>query len=154
AHRPEKRVLVDYNQNAWGRTLASVYSVRPKPQATVSTPVTWDEVKRGIEIEDFRIDNVRRRLAKVGDLWSPVLPSSKPRADLTKFLTEAESRARPPPPGDLRSGTLAVDPDPVRPDLNVVLVHRALVREPRVAEAALVDVVQVLLARQQRAAAD
>ena len=38
------RVLVDYNQNAWGRTLASIYSVRPRPRAPVSTPVTWDEI--------------------------------------------------------------------------------------------------------------
>ena len=44
--RPPGRVLVDYNQNAWGRTLASVYSVRPKPRATVSAPVTWAEVER------------------------------------------------------------------------------------------------------------
>src|SRR5512142_1839150 len=47
--RPHGRVLVDYNQNAWGRTLASVYSVRPTPLATVSVPVTWDEVNDGIE---------------------------------------------------------------------------------------------------------
>jgi bifunctional non-homologous end joining protein LigD len=45
AKRPRGRVLVDYNQNAWGRTLASIYSVRPRPRATVSTPVTWDEVR-------------------------------------------------------------------------------------------------------------
>src|ERR1700731_2447673 len=53
AKRPKGRVLVDYNQNAWGRTLASIYSVRPKPRATVSTPVTWKEVERGVRIEDF-----------------------------------------------------------------------------------------------------
>src|SRR5262245_12445375 len=41
AKRPKGRVLVDYNQNAWGRTLASIYSVRPTPSASVSTPVTW-----------------------------------------------------------------------------------------------------------------
>jgi bifunctional non-homologous end joining protein LigD len=87
ARRPDKRVLVDYNQNAWGRTLASVYSVRPKPHAPVSTPVTWDEVERGIEIEDFRLDNVRARLSRVGDLWSPLLPSSKPRADLQRGVS-------------------------------------------------------------------
>ena len=58
AKRPPKHVLVDYNQNAWGRTLASVYSVRPKPNATVSLPLTWEEVERGFQIEDFRIDNV------------------------------------------------------------------------------------------------
>jgi bifunctional non-homologous end joining protein LigD len=73
AKRSPNRILVDYNQNAWGRTLASVYSVRPKPRAPVSAPVTWDEIERGIEIEDFRIDNMRRRLVEVGDLFKPVL---------------------------------------------------------------------------------
>jgi bifunctional non-homologous end joining protein LigD len=73
AHRPRGRVLVDYNQNAWGRTLASVYSTRPSPMAAVSTPVTWAEVEKGIEIEDFRIDNVPARVKKLGDLWKPLL---------------------------------------------------------------------------------
>jgi bifunctional non-homologous end joining protein LigD len=73
ADRPSGRVLVDYNQNAWGRTLASVYSVRPTKAATVSTPVTWREVERGIEVEDFRIDNVPSRVRKLGDLWKPLL---------------------------------------------------------------------------------
>jgi len=73
AHRPRGRVLVDYNQNAWGRTLASVYSTRPTPRAAVSTPVTWREVERGIEIDDFRIDNVPARVKKLGDLWKPLL---------------------------------------------------------------------------------
>ena len=56
---------VDYNQNAWGRTLASIYSVRPRPHAPVSTPVSWREVDKQVRIEDFRIDNVRRRIAKL-----------------------------------------------------------------------------------------
>ena len=73
AKRTPKRVLVDYNQNAWGRTLASVYSVRPKPRAPVSAPVTWDELEHGIEIEDFRIDNMMPRLDKTGDLFRPLL---------------------------------------------------------------------------------
>jgi bifunctional non-homologous end joining protein LigD len=71
--RPRGHVLVDYNQNAWDRTLASVYSVRPKPRAPVSMPVTWDEVARGIAIEDFRIDNARKRVQRLGDLWAPLL---------------------------------------------------------------------------------
>src|ERR1700681_1379068 len=71
--RPYARVLVDYNQNAWGRTLASIYSVRPTPFAGASAPVTWDEVEDGIRIEDFRFDNIRQRVAKVGDLWKPVV---------------------------------------------------------------------------------
>ena len=71
--RPKGRVLVDYNQNAWGRTLASIYSVRPTESATVSTPVKWQELERGIKIEQFRIGNVPARLRKVGDLWKPLL---------------------------------------------------------------------------------
>lgn len=71
--RPKGRVLVDYNQNAWGRTLASIYSVRPKPKATVSTPVKWSELEKGITIDDFRIDNVPARLRRLGDLWKPLL---------------------------------------------------------------------------------
>jgi bifunctional non-homologous end joining protein LigD len=73
ARRPARRVLVDYNQNQWGRTLASVYSVRPHPRAAVSMPVTWDEVAAGVAIEDFRIDNAAARLREVGDLWAPLL---------------------------------------------------------------------------------
>lgn len=73
ADRPRGRVLVDYNQNAWGRTLASVYSVRPTESATVSTPVTWREIERGIEVGDFRLDNVPARVRQRGDLWKPLL---------------------------------------------------------------------------------
>jgi bifunctional non-homologous end joining protein LigD len=85
AKRPRGRVLVDYNQNAWGRTLASVYSVRPTPRASVSTPVGWDEVEGGIAITDFRLDNVRERFARVGDLWAPLLAKTK-RVNLELFL--------------------------------------------------------------------
>ena len=85
ANRPKGRVLVDYNQNAWGRTLASIYSVRPHPLACVSTPVTWKEVDKGVRIEDFRLDNVRARFKKTGDLFKPLLLKSK-RVDLGKFL--------------------------------------------------------------------
>jgi bifunctional non-homologous end joining protein LigD len=85
ANRPAGRVLVDYNQNAWGRTLASVYSVRPQPLATVSTPVTWDEVERGFRIEDFRIDNVPERVRQIGDLWKP-MTLARGRVDLEHAL--------------------------------------------------------------------
>jgi bifunctional non-homologous end joining protein LigD len=85
AKRPKGRVLLDYNQNAWGRTLASVYSVRPHPRACVSTPVTWKEVDAGVGIEDFRIDNVRARFKKTGDLFKPLLQKSG-RVDLKKYL--------------------------------------------------------------------
>ncbi|HEX2829300.1 MAG TPA: non-homologous end-joining DNA ligase [Burkholderiales bacterium] len=85
AKRPEGRVLVDYNQNAWGRTLASVYSPRPKPQATVSTPVTWKEIEKGARIEDYTMANVPRRIAKLGDLWAPML-STQGRFDLERLV--------------------------------------------------------------------
>ena len=73
ARRPSDRVLVDYNQNAWGRTLASIYSPRPKPRAPVSTPLTWEEVEKGVTLDDFRIDNVPERVRELGDLWKPLL---------------------------------------------------------------------------------
>ena len=91
AKRPPGRVLVDYNQNAWGQTLASVYSVRPKPRATISTPVTWDEIEAGCEIDDFRLDNVRERFAAVGDLWAP-MAQPRGRFDLAPLL-EGQAKA-------------------------------------------------------------
>ena len=93
AKRPHGRVLVDYNQNAWGRTLASIYSVRPRPLAPVSTPVTWKEVNAGIRIEDFRLDNVRERFDRVGDIWKPLL-HSRGRIDLRRYLQPATGRGR------------------------------------------------------------
>jgi bifunctional non-homologous end joining protein LigD len=85
AARPKGRVLVDYKQNAWGQTLASIYSVRPRPLATVSTPVTWDELSAGVRTEDFRLDNVRARIASLGDLWKPLL-ARKGRTNLAPFF--------------------------------------------------------------------
>ncbi|HEY0456817.1 MAG TPA: non-homologous end-joining DNA ligase [Verrucomicrobiae bacterium] len=85
AKRPKKHVLVDYNQNAWGRTLASVYSVRPKPHAPVSAPVTWQEVARGFKIEDFTLRNMPARVGKIGDLWKPLV-QTRGRFKLEKVL--------------------------------------------------------------------
>ncbi len=81
AKRPDGRVLVDYNQNAFGKTLASIYSVRPNAEAAVSTPVTWEELEAGCEPSDFTIFNVPERVARLGDLWKPLL-SSRGRFDL------------------------------------------------------------------------
>jgi bifunctional non-homologous end joining protein LigD len=77
AKRPRGRVLVDYNQNAWGHTLASVYSVRPTVEAAVSTPVTWEEVEAGFEITDFTVANVPERVRRLGDLWKPLVATGK-----------------------------------------------------------------------------
>jgi bifunctional non-homologous end joining protein LigD len=89
AKRPNKRVLVDYNQNAWGQTLSSIYSVRPQPKATVSTPITWNELKKGPRIEDFHIGNVRARVHKLGDLWAPLLAQTG-RARLESLFEAAD----------------------------------------------------------------
>jgi len=86
AKRPPGRVLVDYNQNAWGRTLASIYSVRPTPQATVSTPITWRELARGASIKDFTMQNLPSLLERAGDLWKPIL-GSRGRVKLETHLS-------------------------------------------------------------------
>jgi bifunctional non-homologous end joining protein LigD len=85
AKRPRGRVLVDYNQNRWGSTLASVYSPRPRPEATVSTPVTWMEIEKGIRIEDFTMKNVPARVRKLGDLWKPLL-AARGRFNLSQYV--------------------------------------------------------------------
>jgi bifunctional non-homologous end joining protein LigD len=85
ANRPKGRVLVDYNQNRWGSTLASIYSVRPRPDATVSTPVSWKEVERGVRIEDFTVKNVPNRVDTLGDLWKPLL-AARGRFNLGQFV--------------------------------------------------------------------
>lgn len=85
ARRPGDRVLVDYNQNAFGRTLASVYSVRPKPRAPVSMPVSWDEVGRGLRMTDYRLDNVPGLLRAEGDRWQALVRPSH-RFDVGLFI--------------------------------------------------------------------
>jgi bifunctional non-homologous end joining protein LigD len=62
-------VFVDYNQNAKDRTVASAYSVRPLPDARVSTPLTWDEVP-SCDPAEFTIDTVPARFARIGDPWA------------------------------------------------------------------------------------
>ena len=66
------RVFIDVNQNVAGKTIASVYSLRPRPGATVSTPVGWDEIA-SIRPEDFTIATIWPRLRRLGDLFAPVL---------------------------------------------------------------------------------
>jgi DNA ligase D len=61
-----EKVFIDFNQNARDRTIASAYSVRPKPHAPVSAPVTWDELP-DVETDDFTIATMPERFAKIGD---------------------------------------------------------------------------------------
>ncbi len=66
-------VLIDANQNGEGKTIASVYSVRPRPGAPVSTPLRWDEVKPGLDPTSFTMDVVLERIRRHGDLFAGVL---------------------------------------------------------------------------------
>ena len=66
-----KRVFIDYNQNARDRTVASAYSVRGRPDATVSAPVTWDELP-DVETEDFSMATMPKRFAKLGDVHAGI----------------------------------------------------------------------------------
>jgi DNA ligase D len=71
--RKKDQIYIDYLQNSRGQTLASAYSVRPRPGATVSTPLEWKEVKKGLHPADFTIKNIQKRVAKKGDLFEGVL---------------------------------------------------------------------------------
>jgi bifunctional non-homologous end joining protein LigD len=66
-------VLIDANQNGEGKTIASVYSVRPHPGAPVSTPLRWDEIRRGLDPQAFGMDEVLGRIERYGDLFEGVL---------------------------------------------------------------------------------
>jgi bifunctional non-homologous end joining protein LigD len=76
SRRPSDRVFLDWRQNARGKTVPPPYSPRPRPGAPVSTPLRWAEVKPGLDPAQFTIRNLRRRLARLGDLFAPVLPGS------------------------------------------------------------------------------
>ena len=79
-------VLVDHRQNGWGKTIASAYSVRPKPGAPVSTPLRWDELRSGIKPGDFTMKVALDRVAKHGDLFAAVLEEPRPLAPAMRAL--------------------------------------------------------------------
>jgi bifunctional non-homologous end joining protein LigD len=81
----KNKLYVDFLQNRPGATLAAPYSARPKPGATVSMPLHWDEVKKGLSIKDFTIKNAMDRIKSVGDIFKPVLTEG---IDLNKVLKE------------------------------------------------------------------
>ena len=66
-------VLLDHRQNGWGKTIASAYSVRPKPGAPVSTPLRWEELGEKVRPRDFGRREALERVEKHGDLFEPVL---------------------------------------------------------------------------------
>jgi bifunctional non-homologous end joining protein LigD len=81
------KIYVDFLQNRKGQTIASVYSARPKPGATVSTPLLWEEVNADLDPKNYTIYNIEERLAATGDLWKGVLRKG---ADISKVLKKLE----------------------------------------------------------------
>jgi bifunctional non-homologous end joining protein LigD len=79
-------VLVDHRQNGWGKTIASVYSVRPKPGAPISTPMHWDELTADVRPRDFTMDVALQRINERGDLFAPVLEDPRPLAPAQRAL--------------------------------------------------------------------
>ena len=77
------KIYVDFLQNRPKATLAAPYSLRPKPGATVSMPLDWDEVKKGLKMSDFTIKNSLDRIKSTGDIFKPVLQKG---IDLHKIL--------------------------------------------------------------------
>src|SRR5438105_12084558 len=79
-------LLVEHRQNGWGKTIASVYSVRPKPAAPVSTPLRWEELTKDVRPQDFTMDVALERIDRLGDLFAPVLEDPRPLAPAAKAL--------------------------------------------------------------------
>jgi bifunctional non-homologous end joining protein LigD len=84
--RKRRGVLVDANQNGPGKTTATVYSVRPRSGAPISTPLSWDEVREGLDPDAFTFDEVRARVGRHGDLFAPVLSLRQSLAAALKTL--------------------------------------------------------------------
>jgi bifunctional non-homologous end joining protein LigD len=79
-------VLIDANQNGYGRTTAWAYSVRPRPGALVATPVSWDELAEPLDPAAFTMDAVHQRVARLGDLHAPVLEDAQALGKALKAL--------------------------------------------------------------------
>ena len=82
-------VLIDSNQNGEGKTIASVYSVRPKPGAPVSTPLRWDEVNERLDPKEFTMEVVLGRVEQHGDLFEPVLHGKQSLAAALKAVRKS-----------------------------------------------------------------
>ena len=82
------KMYLDFLQNRPGATIAAPYSLRPKPGATVSMPLHWDEVKKGLTMKDFTIKNAVERVKTEGDLFKGTLQKG---IDMTKALSKAQS---------------------------------------------------------------
>jgi bifunctional non-homologous end joining protein LigD len=87
-------ILVDHRQNGWGKTIASVYSVRPRPGAPVSTPLRWQELTPDLDFREFTMPVVLERVARVGDLFEPVLQGKQALGPVLRSLRRGASGRR------------------------------------------------------------
>jgi bifunctional non-homologous end joining protein LigD len=81
--RGASRIYVDHGQNARGKTVASAYSVRARPEATVSTPLAWEELTPDMDPRDFTVRTLPTRLEEVGDLWAALMKKPNPARIVT-----------------------------------------------------------------------
>ena len=88
--RKRRGVLVDHRQNGAGKTIASVYSVRPKPGAPVSTPLRWEELTEDLRPTDFTMARALERIAQHGDLFEGVLSGGQPLATARRALAKLD----------------------------------------------------------------
>jgi bifunctional non-homologous end joining protein LigD len=86
-------VFLDARQNGWGKTIASVYSVRPKPGAPVSTPLRWEELTEDVTPRDFGMAEALERIERDGDLFRPVLDSPQALAPARRALEQLRRSA-------------------------------------------------------------
>jgi DNA ligase D-like protein (predicted polymerase) len=107
-------VFVDYNQNAKDRTVASAYSVRPTPDARVSTPLGWDEVA-GCRPEAFTIDTVPERFARLGDRWQGMDEAAGSLEQLLALAERDEAAGVPDAPWPPHYDKQAGEPPRVQP---------------------------------------
>src|SRR5205823_9032708 len=89
--KKRRGVLVDHRQNGHGKTIASVYSVRPRPGAPVSTPLAWDELTEDLDPRAHGMSQALERIERHGDLFAPVLEERRPLAPAARALAELDA---------------------------------------------------------------
>lgn len=78
SERGNSKIYVDFGQNARGKTIAAAYGVRARPEATVSTPLAWDELVPSLDPRAFTVRTMADRLKRIGDLWGPIMKKPNP----------------------------------------------------------------------------
>jgi bifunctional non-homologous end joining protein LigD len=87
--RPAGTIYVDAQQNAKGKTVVAAYSVREKPKATVSAPLRWPELRRGLRLDSFTVRSMPARIRKVGDIWGESMKGRNTTRAIERALRDA-----------------------------------------------------------------